>query len=849
MMSSLSVSPQVFHSHEFDSAGETEDSWQYLDSQYASGCSNPSSLYFLNSPGGSLQSFIHVPSRRPSASAPGSGAGSPMASRLSPPYHAHPPPSTGSFRDQAETPPISYSLHPGDGAAAYAFPTDTATAPSMPMSTTAAAVTMNGDVGMTMALDYMPVMSADQMATFLHSGFFSPLPQQQQFDMASFPVPIHPYPIAADLSYQASQQSSIQQPQAQQHIQQPDSSPSTQDLTFDFDQGFHPEDQPLRPAWTSSESQLQTQETPMAKAPNAPTTRRFVIHESPYSKDPSLPRPSPSSSAPSVVARRDHNHPNAASSRKAKPMGVQKSKKDVDKTSFFVFTAEQVNIATAAGRSNCFDGGMHTTQRGRKGPLATSTKEAALKVRIKGACFCCKSRKVRCDADGDCRNCRKIRTGTPQLVCWRFPEFIPVLFPEFMRTHLRRDEMAEFIREHVGMPSRSSESYQIELHSGDHFQTTLVLKALTFQPKDVDAHHGWHSEVKKNEVQLHKQDSVPLLLDLETDSQREAVKRKISTYISSLSTEEHYAKQITEELGDIVLPKKILDLVQNYARKTDSKMVKKALSICTAHYVLMHQLLFRNKDALRCSTLSMPEGKHPTAVVLNRQLKALIDEQLAREVSDLFRIFNTSLKPRSKLEWTPCLAAFLVVCLFMEDMERATDMFVLSKNEISIRAGKQRLYTRKQVLEVNEQVEKMPFQQFMWQFHHIYQTHSKEHGSKAFNPLLDDASLATAATDGGVAAAELIGGLRGLVGPDWKELHDLVKDPILPMSETEEHPWPRNLAVNYCGRLAARFLMSFKSEEYIFGVMPKQGCVPLPSAAVREWVNSQQRDMMDLSAA
>lgn len=82
-----------------------------------------------------------------------------------------------------------------------------------------------------------------------------------------------------------------------------------------------------------------------------------------------------------------------------------------------------------------------------------------------------------------------------------------------------------------------------------------------------------------------------------------------------------------------------------------------------------------------------------------------------------------------------------------------------------------------------------------------------------------------------------------------KELHDLVKDPILPMSETEEHPWPRNLAVNYCGRLAARFLMSFKSEEYIFGVMPKQGCVPLPSAAVREWVNSQQRDMMDLSAA
>jgi hypothetical protein len=42
----------------------------------------------------------------------------------------------------------------------------------------------------------------------------------------------------------------------------------------------------------------------------------------------------------------------------------------------------------------------------------------------------------------------------------------------------------------------------------------------------------------------------------------------------------------------------------------------------------------------------------------------------------------------------------------------------------------------------------------------------------------------------------------------------LTADPILP--NTEDHPYPRNVQHNYEGRLAAKFLLSFTDERYIF---------------------------------
>jgi hypothetical protein len=38
---------------------------------------------------------------------------------------------------------------------------------------------------------------------------------------------------------------------------------------------------------------------------------------------------------------------------------------------------------------------------------------------------------------------------------------------------------------------------------------------------------------------------------------------------------------------------------------------------------------------------------------------------------------------------------------------------------------------------------------------------------------------------------------------------------ILPNQES--HPYPRDIAYNYTGRLVAKFLLSFTDEKYIFG--------------------------------
>lgn len=48
------------------------------------------------------------------------------------------------------------------------------------------------------------------------------------------------------------------------------------------------------------------------------------------------------------------------------------------------------------------------------------------------------------------------------------------------------------------------------------------------------------------------------------------------------------------------------------------------------------------------------------------------------------------------------------------------------------------------------------------------------------------------------------------------ELDYLCMDPILPNQEQENHPFPRDIAYNYTGRLVAKFLLSFTDEKYIF---------------------------------
>lgn len=195
-------------------------------------------------------------------------------------------------------------------------------------------------------------------------------------------------------------------------------------------------------------------------------------------------------------------------------------------------------------------------------------------------------------------------------------------------------------------------------------------------------------------------------------------------------------------------------------------MVKKAISIYAMHYVLTRQLCLTPASIHDLQQTSMLPQNVPwlTPRVLNRQVKAMLDDLLLKEMQSLFESFSKFLKPKSRKEWAPCLAAFLVLCLFIEAVETAADTFVISQNEISIRNRSKPEYEREFALQICRELENMPFKQFAYQFHQTYQTHTKDASTKAFNPLSDDSFAEQGELDG--PTLEMVSSLKELLQGD-----------------------------------------------------------------------------------
>ncbi|KAI2469288.1 hypothetical protein F4781DRAFT_230010 [Annulohypoxylon bovei var. microspora] len=495
-------------------------------------------------------------------------------------------------------------------------------------------------------------------------------------------------------------------------------------------------------------------------------------------------------------------------------------KKSESSSKFVIMTPNLIN--QQSGKQNpfeCFEA-MRTTQRGRKGPLAHETKESALQVRRLGACFCCHSRKVKCDKERPCKNCKKLTAQVPQIMCWQFGDFLPVLFPDFIRSHFKKDQMTSFISEHVEnfKPDGAALTCTVELFSGARFGSTLTVPANFFTPKSAEILYHWHMNMGMNQMDLQSRGAAPIGIDPENSTQREELKRRTREYVQNLSSDPMYAEQVTDAIRSTQLPRKILSIIQRYAQHSESSqssMVKRALSINVMHYVLTRQLCLTpsSLDSLKGTNKVPHNNMFLTARVLNRQIKAVLDEMLLREMQLLFDGFSKSLKPKLRREWGPCLAAFLVLCLFMETVETAADTFVISQNEIAIRNRSKPEYKRDFALDLCREIDNMPFKQFAYQFHQIYQTHTRDTGAKAFNPLIDGNLSQIAELDD--ASAEMVRSLKELLqGDSWHELDFLVADPILP--NQEGHPFPRDVSLNYTGRLVARFLLSFTDERYLF---------------------------------
>ncbi|KAI1505440.1 hypothetical protein F5X99DRAFT_367997 [Biscogniauxia marginata] len=545
----------------------------------------------------------------------------------------------------------------------------------------------------------------------------------------------------------------------------------------------------------------------------------FMSH-SPLRRSPSH---SPHHSSPRSPPAKPEPRKSASPVRRVRGNSKVGKKKPEPSSKFVIMTPNLIN--QQSGKPNpfeCFEA-MRATQRGRKGPLANDTKESALQVRRLGACFCCHSRKVKCDKERPCRNCKKLSAQVPQIMCWQFGDFLPVLFPDFIRGHFKKDQMASFLSENVESFKVEGvrQGCSIELFSGSRFGSTLTVPASFFTPKTAEILQHWHMNPGVNQVDLQSRGAAPIGIDPNNAGQRDELRKKAREYIHNLTLEPHYAEQVTDSIRSTQVPRKVLAIVQRYAQRTDSAMVKRALSIYVMHYVLTRHLCLTTSTVVSLQHTNMVPQNTPwvTTRVLNRQVKSAVDELLLKEMQSLFDGFSKSLKPKSRREWAPCLAAFLVLCQFMEAVEAAADVFVVSQNEIDARNRSPASSSQSPALDrafargLCRDIDNIPFKQVAYQFHQIYQTHSRDAATRAFNPLLDDSFALAGDLD--PATVEMVAGLRELLqGDSWHELDFLVADPILPDRET--HPYPRDVSLNYTGRLLARFLLSFTDEKYLF---------------------------------
>ncbi|KAG6028352.1 hypothetical protein E4U40_001073 [Claviceps sp. LM458 group G5] len=494
---------------------------------------------------------------------------------------------------------------------------------------------------------------------------------------------------------------------------------------------------------------------------------------------------------------------------------------------FVIMTPDSMHAQ--AGRPNpfeCFEA-MHASHRGRKGPLAHEAKQNALLVRGVGACFCCQHRKVKCDKERPCQHCKRLMMHVPQVMCWQFQDFLPVLFPDFIRSHFKKEAMAAFLRDNIqewssmrGVDEQEKQQVcEVELFSGLSFSAVLSVQAKVFTAKTCEVLQHWHLTPTGGRAEIQASGSVPLGVEFKTAAERDVLRKRIKAYVQAIIQEPCFSEQVTDSLRSTRLPVKILEIVQTYAKQSDSCLVKRALSIYAMHYIMTRHLCLTNKSILTLQPSGLiPHQNTPwiTPRVLARQIKSLTDELIMREMQHLFDTFSQVLKQKHRREWAPCTAAFLVLCLFMEAVETTAGNFALSQNEINRRNAAPPQYGGDFTRNVCRELENLPFKQFAYQFHAIYQTHARDVNTRCFNPLFGFGA-------GGEEQGDLDGPAEGMVrrlrelfhGESWRELQFLADDEIV--LHEDERARPIESSFLYTGRLVAKFLLSFTSEEYIFG--------------------------------
>lgn len=556
-------SPNSSSSYEFESVPDDE-SWQYID--YTATGSGPSSIGFLSDPAsGSLGSFAMVGNVHgtPSPFMPGNTPSPYAAGNTPPPYTSannSSPFMLGNTPSPTAASPLL--LEEMDPSAFFAANASSFQPQASNTNTDIFASTTDG--GFTQPQDFLTpqqyLLSQQNTNQFQPQGLNGMLkrrtasPQGQGTDAAADMALMQNF--TADM-FSIDSNEQVQVPQVNFNMQQP--------LQSD----------PNVPPWNPTNTRGNDAIFIMDDFNNSPSP---VSNYSPSSMNSSKASPSGSKSPMSIPIR------------KVKVGKVEKKKKAEQSGKFVIVTPN--SISAHAGRENpfeCFEAMNRTSQRGRKGPLANATKENALQVRRQGACFCCHSRKVKCDLERPCKSCKKLMVQVPQVVCWQFSDFVTILFPVYIRGHLESKEMAKFTKENIaGFHIQGVEQVcSVELFSGPRFSTVLAIQAKFFTPTNAEVQNHWQlHNLGQNKVELRANKAANLGIDLEKSAERDNLRKRTKRYIQDLLNEPEFVAQVTDSITSTYLPAKLLRIVKEYADETEVSETLRNVSLTELTVIL-----------------------------------------------------------------------------------------------------------------------------------------------------------------------------------------------------------------------------------------------------------------------
>jgi hypothetical protein len=164
----------------------------------------------------------------------------------------------------------------------------------------------------------------------------------------------------------------------------------------------------------------------------------------------------------------------------------------------------------------------------------------------------------------------------PQVVCWQFQDFLTVLFPDFLRTHLRKDEVAKYIGDSVDDFRIGGVAHpcEVELYSGPTFNSTLTVNASFFTAKTVEVLQHWHVMGGSDRIDLMANGSAPIGVDLSQNAARDDLRKRTKAYVQQLIKEPNFAAQVTDNLRSTSLPRMVLAIVQRFAEQSDVSLSK-----------------------------------------------------------------------------------------------------------------------------------------------------------------------------------------------------------------------------------------------------------------------------------